>query len=92
MCLPLEQFTISGKCLEMDMTYQPKSGDEVEDLYSALLCVKVWRIEFGSVLEEVSGNRSCVFRSHSVQLPTRTRGKRVSLPLPLFLLAAIDSI
>ena len=47
MCLPLVQFTISGKCLEMDMTYQPKSGDEVEDLYSALLCVKVWRIEFG---------------------------------------------
>ena len=46
MCLPLEQFTISGKCLEMDLTYQPKSGDEVEDLYSALLCVKVWRVEY----------------------------------------------
>lgn len=31
----------------MDLTYQPKSGDEVEDLYSALLCVKVWRVKYG---------------------------------------------
>ena len=39
--IPLEQFSISGKCLEMELNYTPKEGDEVEDLYQALLSVKV---------------------------------------------------
>ena len=39
--IPLEQFSISGKCIEMDLNYTPQEGDEVEDLYQALLSVKV---------------------------------------------------
>ena len=39
--IPLEQFSISGKCIDMDLTYTPQEGDEVEDLYQALLSVKV---------------------------------------------------
>ena len=39
--IPLLRFKICGTCLESEMEYKPRSGDEVEDLFFALKKVKV---------------------------------------------------
>ena len=39
--IPLLRFKICGTCLESEMEYKPRSGDEVEDMYFALKKVKV---------------------------------------------------
>ena len=39
--IPLLRFAITGKCIDSELSYNPKSGDEVEDLYAALKATKV---------------------------------------------------
>ena len=52
--IPLLRFAITGKCIDSELSYNPKSGDEVEDLYAALKATKVHSACFSFILGTLS--------------------------------------
>ena len=52
--IPLLRFAITGKCIDSELSYNPKNGDEVEDLYAALKATKVHSVCFSLLVGTLS--------------------------------------